>query len=205
VQDAAAQLAAVLLDPRPGERVLDACAAPGGKTGHLVEQAPEARVIALERDRARAARIEANLHRLHHRAELVIADASRPEQWWDGDPFDRILLDAPCTGTGIIRRHPDIKALRRADDVPALAEQQARLLRALWPTLARGGRLLYATCSVLRDENGAQIARFLAEQADATEVPIDAAWGRREQVGRQILPGEDDMDGFYYALLRKGA
>lgn len=215
VQDAAAQLAAPLLDVRPGMRVLDACAAPGGKTAHILERTPElAELTAVELDNARARRIEENLQRLGLAARIVIGDAAQPDGWWDGRPFERILLDAPCSASGVIRRHPDIKSLRRPGDIDALVATQARLLDALWPLLAPGGMLLYATCSVLRRENEQQIAAFLQRQPQAQELRIDAEWGRAVAQGRQILPGEavaahDDsdmgMDGFYYAgLIKRG-
>lgn len=205
VQDGAAQLAAPLLAPAAGERVLDACAAPGGKTAHLAELAPGATLFALDRDPARLARVGENLARTGGRANLLAADAGAPEAWWDGMPFDAVLLDAPCSATGVIRRHPDIKLLRRAADLPRLAAAQARLLAALWPLVAPGGRLLYATCSVLPEENDKQISNFLAAHGDAREDVIDADWGRACRHGRQILPGEDGMDGFYYArLVRHG-
>ncbi len=203
VQDAAAQLAAGLLDPRPGEQVLDACAAPGGKTGHLLELAPEAHVTALDSDPARAARITDNLARLGLEARVKVADAARPEDWHDGTPYDRILVDAPCSGTGVIRRHPDIKLLRRADDIESLSAAQDRLLDALWPLLRPGGRLLYCTCSVLREENARRAGAFLERHRDASAVRLEAAWGRADGPGRQILPGETGMDGFYYACLHK--
>lgn len=204
VQDAAAQLAAVLLDPQPGERLLDACCAPGGKTGHLLELQPDlAELVAIDSDEERLRRVDDTLVRLRRAATLLAADAADSQAWWDGQPFDRILLDAPCSASGVIRRHPDIKSLRRESDIPALAEQQARLLDALWPLLAPGGRLLYATCSVLQDENSRQIESFLARTEDALERPIEAAWGHACSHGRQILPGEGDMDGFYYACLEK--
>lgn len=203
VQDAAAQLAATLLDIRPDQRVLDACAAPGGKTGHLLETSPGARVLALDSEAARLRQVEENLGRLRLNAAIQAGDAGRPDTWWDGEPFDRILLDAPCSGTGVIRRHPDIKLLRRASDIPALAASQAKLLRALWPLLRPGGMLVYATCSILRDENDRQMARFLGETPDAAELPIAAEWGQPVAVGRQVLPGQDGMDGFYYARLAK--
>ncbi len=203
VQDEAAQLAAGLVAPEAGERILDACAAPGGKTGHLLESAPQARVLALDSDAGRLQRVRENLTRLGLCAEIAVGDAGEPGGWWDGEPFDRILLDAPCSGTGVIRRHPDIKLLRRADDIAALVQEQKRLLEALWPLLRPGGMLVYSTCSVLRDENDRQLAAFLASRDDAVEEPIVASWGRSEAVGRQILPGENGMDGFYYARLRK--
>lgn len=204
VQDEAAQLAAGLLAPRPGERVLDACAAPGGKTAHLVEMAPGAAVVALDRSPGRLLRVSDNLTRLGLAAEVVAGDAEDPATWWDGAPFQRILLDAPCSATGVIRRHPDIKVLRRAADIPDLARGQQRLLAALWPLLAQGGRLLYATCSVLPQENSDVVRGFLARHPEARQVPLPTAWGHPAAAGRQILPGEDDMDGFYYALLHKG-
>jgi 16S rRNA (cytosine967-C5)-methyltransferase len=203
VQDAAAQLAAGLLDPRPGERILDACAAPGGKTGHLLELAPDARVTALDADEGRTARVIDNLARLGVHARVAVADAGRPEDWHDGSAFDAILLDAPCSGTGVIRRHPDIKLLRRPDDVPALAAAQDRLLDALWPLLRPGGRLLYCTCSILREENAVRIEGFLSRHQDACAVSLSGPWGRADGPGRQILPGEAGMDGFYYACLNK--
>lgn len=213
VQDAAAQLAAQLLDAAPGMRVLDACAAPGGKAAHILERTPElAELVALDIDAARARRIEENLQRLGLDARVVTGDAGRPGDWWDGRGFDRILLDAPCSATGVIRRHPDIKSLRRAADIAALAETQAQLLEAVWPLLAPGGMLLYATCSVLRRENEQQIGEFLQRHADARERIIDVPWGQAARHGRQILPGDagaqrpecgGGMDGFYYALLTK--
>jgi 16S rRNA (cytosine967-C5)-methyltransferase len=204
VQDAAAQLAAPLLDVRPGQRVLDACAAPGGKTGHLLELAPPGcEVWALDRDGARLARIGDNLARLGLSAQLVAGDATAPEGWWDNRLFERILLDTPCSATGIVRRHPDIKWLRRATDIPRLAGNQGRLLAALWPLLARNGMLVYVTCSVLPTENEGVVRSFLASHPDARERPIAASWGLACAVGRQVLPGQDGMDGFYYACLAK--
>jgi 16S rRNA (cytosine967-C5)-methyltransferase len=203
VQDAAAQLAAVLLDCQPEMRVLDACAAPGGKTGHLLENAPYLHVLALDSSASRLQRVTENLQRLQLQAQVLAADAGDVPAWWDGQPFDRILLDAPCSATGVIRRHPDIKVLRRDSDIAVLQQEQARLLRALWQTLKPGGLMLYATCSILPEENNQQVAAFLAGQADAVHQPIQADWGRAREVGRQILPGEAGMDGFYYALLAK--
>jgi 16S rRNA (cytosine967-C5)-methyltransferase len=204
VQDEAAQLAAGLLDVQAGMRVLDACAAPGGKTGHILEMYPDAaEVLALDSDATRSMRIRENLGRLGLQATLQVADAGRPQDWWDGRCFERILLDAPCSATGVIRRHPDIKALRRAEDVSTAADLQSRLLAALWPLLAPGGKLLYATCSVLAEENGRQIEAFLAAHEDAQAVSLPDAWGFAAGPGRQILPGQNNMDGFYYACLLK--
>ncbi len=203
VQDAAAQLAAPLLAVQPGMRVLDACAAPGGKTGHLLECVPDLELTALDLDAGRLEQVRDNLHRLRLTAQLVVGDAGRPGYWWDGLPYDRILLDAPCSATGVIRRHPDIKLLRRESDIAALAKRQGAILASLWPLLRPGGRLLYATCSVLRQENEQVVAAFLATHPDADEQPIAADWGRALPHGRQILPGEADMDGFYYAGLHK--
>lgn len=203
VQDAAAQLAAGLLDPGPGERVLDACAAPGGKATHLLERQPGiAILVAADRDAGRLARVEENLDRLQLTADLRTVDAASAG-WWEGDPFDCILVDAPCSGTGVIRRHPDIKIHRRADDVARLAAEQRRLLDGLWRLLTRGGKLLYATCSVLRAENDAIVAGFVEHHPDAAAIPIEAPFGTPTEHGRQVLPGEDRMDGFYYALLTK--
>jgi 16S rRNA (cytosine967-C5)-methyltransferase len=204
VQDGAAQLAADLLGPQPGMRILDACAAPGGKSAHILETQPAiAELIAVDRDGDRLQRVRDNLARLDLDANLVAADAGEPNAWWDGGTFHRILLDAPCSGTGVIRRNPDIKVLRREADVDALAAGQARLLDALWPLLAPRGRLLYATCSYLPRENDHVLAGFLAKHPDAACGPMEYTWGRPTRHGRQVLPGEDAMDGFYYALLGK--
>ncbi len=204
VQDEAAQLATSLLDLAPGQRVLDACAAPGGKLLAIADAEPSlAALVAIEKDPARMERLKANTARARLRIQPKVGDAGRPGAWWDGKPFDRILLDAPCTGTGVIRRHPDIRFTRRATDPAQLAVEQARLLDALWPLLVRGGMLLYVTCSVLPEENERQVAAFLDRHADARALPIDVAWGRSTGAGRQILPGEDGMDGFYQARLTK--
>ena len=203
VQDAAAQLAALLLDCQPGMRVLDACAAPGGKTGHLLEHTAELQLTALDSSASRLLRVTENLQRLKLNAHTVAADAGDVASWWDGQAFERILLDAPCSATGVIRRHPDIKVLRRDSDITALQQEQARLLRALWQTLKPGGHLLYATCSILPEENSQQIAAFVAEYPDAQVLPLGDSWGHATAFGRQILPGDAGMDGFYYALLRK--
>ena len=203
VQDAAAQLAAGLLQLQPGQRVLDACAAPGGKTGHILESCPGLSLLALDREPERLRRVAENLARLGLEAELISGDAGTPDAWWDGQPFDRILLDAPCSGSGVIRRHPDIKTLRRPEDIATLAAEQQRLLHALWPLLKPGGMLVYVTCSILPAENGRQVATFLQTQLNAREDVIDVGWGHAVEAGRQILPGENGMDGFYYACLCK--
>jgi 16S rRNA (cytosine967-C5)-methyltransferase len=204
VQDAAAQLAFGLLDPRAGQRVLDVCAAPGGKTVHVLEGCPEAgEVLALDVAPQRVAKIRENLSRTGLKAIVLTGDATEPATWWDGRPFDRILLDAPCSATGVIRRHPDIKLLRKPADIPQLVATQRHILEAVWPLLVEGGVLLYATCSILRRENEAQIADFLRNHPEAKEVPIVADWGRSVTFGRQILPGANGMDGFYYARLSK--
>lgn len=204
VQDEAAQLAAPLLDPLPGQRVLDACAAPGGKTAHLLEAFPQvAELLAVDADESRLVRLRSTLARLGLNARVRKGSALEPQSWWDGRDFERILLDAPCSATGVIRRHPDIKALRRPSDIQALASMQRRMLEALWPLLARGGKLLYSTCSVFPEENHLTVQEFLAATPDATGAGITADWGRAAPVGRQILPGEDNMDGFFYALLVK--
>lgn len=203
IQDAAAQLAAPLLDVQPGQRVLDACAAPGGKTSHLLESVPDFDLTALDRNAVRLEQVADNLRRLQLKARLVAGDARRPADWWDGIPYDRILLDAPCSATGVIRRHPEIKLLRRDSDIAALANQQQALLASLWPMLRPEGRLVYATCSVLPQENEQVMHSFLTTQPDAAEQLIVAPWGRSRSHGRQILPGEAGMDGFYYAVLIK--
>ena len=201
VQDAAAQLAADYLDLQPGLRVLDACSAPGGKAAHMLEREPNLKLLALDSDAGRLQRVRETLQRLQLQAELKVVDAGATAAWWDQQAFDRILLDAPCSGTGVIRRHPDIKWLRRERDIPALAEQQRQLLCALWPTLASGGKLLYATCSSLPAENADVVRAFLASHPDARlqTLPGQAA----DSIGRIIRPGEAGMDGFYYALLVK--
>lgn len=204
VQDSAAQLAAPLLDTRPGDRVLDVCAAPGGKTAHLLEiMKGTTSVLAIDVDEKRNLRVEENLQRLQLNAKVVTADGLVPDTWFDGQLFQRILLDAPCSATGVIRRHPDIKLLRKQPDIPKLVELQQKLLDTIWPLLDRKGVLLYATCSILKAENSRQIARFMAKHSDAKAIKIEAPWGRPCEYGRQIFPGENQMDGFYYACLRK--
>ncbi len=206
VQDASAQYAALLLDPQPGQRVLDACAAPGGKTSQLLEWQPAvASLIALDSDPARLRLISDNLERLqlHNTAvELRSGDAGDPSGWWDGQAFDRILLDAPCSATGIGRRQPDVRLHRREGDIAELARQQARLLAALWPLLAPGGRLLYAVCSVLRAESEAVLTSFLSRHPDARALPAPVQGARRLAGGVvQCLPHPEGGDGFAYALL----
>ncbi len=204
VQDGAAQLAAELLSVQPGERVLDACAAPGGKTTHLLEAQPKLQtLVALDHDAIRLESVKNNLERLKVHAELVCADAGHLEQWWDGTLFDRILLDAPCSASGVIRRHPDIKLLREPGDIFALSKEQTRLLSALWTILKPGGLLVYATCSVYAEENSQVLSAFIAAHSDAKEEKIKAEWGKECVIGRQILPGMHSMDGFYFACLRK--
>ena len=204
VQDVAAQLAAGLLDAQPGDRVLDICAAPGGKTAAILERQPGLQsLLALDIDANRLQRVSDNLQRLHLRAETLAADAADPQSWAAGRQFERILLDAPCSGFGVIRRHPDIKLLRRESDIAALRDLQAKILAASWDLLVPGGTLLYATCSVLKQENEQQIGDFLNRHPDATELTIEAAWGMTRPHGRQILTGDLQLDGFYNAKLGK--
>ena len=209
VQDEAAQLAAELLDLAPGQRVLDACAAPGGKTCHLLEVEPGlGEVVAIDLEPSRLLRVRENLERLQLQATLIAADGRDTAAWWDGQPFQRILLDAPCSATGVIRRHPDIKLTRQPDDITALAQLQGELLDALWATLEVDGVLLYATCSVLPEENSENIAAFLARTPGARELdvagqPGQPTAGLKTSHGRQLLPQVDGHDGFYYAKLIK--
>ena len=204
VQDAAAQLAAELLDAQPGDRVLDVCAAPGGKTAHILECQPALKsMLAIDIDEKRLARVKENLSRLGLGTELLTADATQPESWWDGVAFERIILDAPCSALGVVRRHPDIKLLRRAADIAQLQALQQQILQASWQLLAPGGILLYATCSILKQENESQIEHFLQQHDDVQELPITADWGVQRPFGRQILTGSQSMDGFYYARLQK--
>jgi len=202
VQDEAAQQAAGLMALQAGQRVLDVCAAPGGKTAHMLELA-EVEMVAVDVDAARLQRVEENLQRLSKTAECIVGDASKPEAWWDSQPFDRILLDAPCSATGVIRRHPDIKLLRRETDIDALVELQAQILDAIWPLLKPGGMLVYATCSILPQENARQVAAFLQRQKDARLKTINVQWGMAAIVGQQVLTGNNGMDGFYYACLER--
>ncbi len=207
VQDPAAQLAVDLLELDDHLRVLDACAAPGGKTCHILERFPKIEMTAIDLNPSRLAQVRENLDRLGfaHRAglKLLAGDAADPPTWWDGAMYQRILLDAPCTATGVIRRHPEIKWLRTTEQLEKVVRKQERLLQQLWPLLAPGGILVYATCSILVDENSRQINRFMAKHADAEALPLETAWGREQDFGRQILPGEEEMDGFYYARMRK--
>ena len=206
IQDGSAQLVADALAPPPGARVLDACAAPGGKAAHLLERDPALRLLALDIDPRRLQRIGQAFERLGlaGQATLRAADAAVADSWWDGDAFDSVLLDAPCSATGVVRRQPDVLVHRRESDVAALVALQARLLDALWPTLAPGGTLLYATCSILREENARQVEAFLERTPDAVAEPLDPRFGRIDGPGRQRLPGEDGMDGFFVARLRRG-
>ncbi|HEY8160465.1 MAG TPA: 16S rRNA (cytosine(967)-C(5))-methyltransferase RsmB [Methylobacter sp.] len=204
VQDTAAQLAAGLLDVQPGHRVLDVCAAPGGKAAHILESQPQLKeLVAVDIDESRMQRVSENCRRLKLQATLVVGDAANPSDWWEGKPFDRILLDAPCSALGVIRRHPDIKLLRRAEDIQQLQALQKNILKAVWPLLAPGGLMVYATCSILKQENEQQVKTFLAEHSDAVELPINAGWGAAGACGRQIFTGESAMDGFYYARISK--
>jgi len=204
VQDAGAQLAAQLLSVKKNQSMLDLCAAPGGKTCHLLEKNPQLeRLVAVELEEVRMQRVRENLERLKLQADLVVADAVDYQQWWDGQPFDCILIDAPCSASGVIRRHPDIKSLRRESDITVLVELQAKILSAAWQMLADGGELLYVTCSVFKDENQNQIAAFLSESDAAIEVPLADTWGVACEFGRQLLPGEEDADGFYFCRLKK--
>ncbi|MBT8137105.1 MAG: 16S rRNA (cytosine(967)-C(5))-methyltransferase RsmB [Gammaproteobacteria bacterium] len=200
VQDAGAQLAATMLDLRDGMRVLDACAAPGGKTCHILESA-DVQVTAVDHDERRLGKVQQNLERLGLEASVTVGDAAMPEQWWDGRPFDRILLDVPCSATGVIRRHPDIKLLRRAGDIDAFAARQLAMLVATWPLLAPGGRLLYATCSLLAAENSRVVEAFMARESGAQTRVLTPGCGLAGGFGVQILTGEAGMDGFYYSCL----
>jgi len=204
VQDLAAQLTPELLDLKPGQRVLDACAAPGGKLAHILEYEPDiSEAVAVEWDRLRFDKLQQTLDRLQLHAKLIHADARETSAWWNGAEFDRILLDAPCSATGVIRRHPDIKVLRMPEDVEKVMIIQSELLSSIWPLLKPGGKLLYVTCSTLISENDQQIREFLNKHANARNELINADWGIATQHGRQILPGHNNMDGFYYACLQK--
>lgn len=212
VQDGAAQAVADALAPPPGARVLDACAAPGGKSAHLLERDPTLRLLAVDVDPERLARVRSTWRRLgvgegiDTSAAARVVDAADPRAWWDGVHFDAVLVDAPCSATGIVRRQPDVLLHRRAADLDALVALQARLLDAAWSMLAPGGVLLYATCSILADENARQVDAFLARHADAVVQPLGEEFGRASGAGRQRLPGDGGMDGFFYARIgRRGA
>ena len=208
VQDAAAQYAAALLAPADGERILDACCAPGGKTCHLLELAPAAQLTALDKDPSRLVRVHDNLQRLGLNANVLTADAANPASWWDGQMVNKILLDVPCSAIGVVRRHPDIRWLRKKSDIAPLVQLQQQILQQCWSLLAPGGKLLYATCSILPAENQQQITEFLSNNADARLHPITLeadvlATDVNAQPGWQLLPGQQNRDGFYYALLQK--
>lgn len=202
VQDGAAQQVADLLDIQPNQRILDACAAPGGKTCHILERHSHNEMTALDISDERLKQVDENLSRLHLTANCLAADASDTQNWWNGEQFDRILIDAPCTGSGVIRRHPDIKLLRKSEDIEQLAQQQRALLDNLWPLLKPDGLLVYTTCSAFKQENELQIEAFLQRQPDAMEHIPAKAPARRASFGYQLLPGDNDLDGFYYACLR---
>ena len=204
VQDLAAQLAIPLLDPQPGERILDACSAPGGKLAHLLENMPTLdEAVAIEMEPHRFKKLVSTLDRIRLKATLIQNDARAPNNWWDNKPFDRMLIDAPCSASGVIRRHPDIKYLRTPENIQNATVLQAEILNALWPLLKKGGKLLYITCSIFKAENDDQIAAFINKHHDVKAIPIQASWGKATRYGRQILPGENAMDGFYYAQLYK--
>ena len=204
VQDAAAQLAIDLLQLKPELRILDACCAPGGKLCHILNTQPYLKeCVGLDLSKQRLIRTEENLQRLKVSATLIQGSAEDPSSWWDGRLFDRILLDAPCSATGVIRRHPDIKLLRSTEEISQIAELQHKIIRALWPLLSPNGIMVYATCSIMPQENELQIAKFISETPDARSIHIQQPWGYPTPNGRQILPGMDDMDGFFYSVILK--
>lgn len=206
VQDEAAQMAALLLAPAAGERVLDACAAPGGKTCHILELQPAlGELVAMDVDAQRLQRVAENLARLNLDATLLVGDATEPPAQLQPLSFDRILVDAPCSASGVIRRHPDVKLLRRESDIAQLAELQLRILKGLWPLLKAGGTLVYATCSIFTEENSAVVLRFLDEQRDASAQDTGVTWGEAASPGRQLLPEPGGPDGLYYARLHKAS
>lgn len=199
IQDGAAQQAAVLLNCQANDNVLDCCAAPGGKTCHILELTPAiGKMTAIDIEESRLIRVKENLTRLNLSADVITADAAKKD-WWNGELFDRILLDAPCSGTGVIRRHPDIKWLRKSSDIDVLTTLQQQILKNCWSLLKPNGTLLYATCSILPEENSQQVQRFIEETADAELIKIN----QHQDIGWQILSGKDNMDGFYYALIKK--
>jgi 16S rRNA (cytosine967-C5)-methyltransferase len=203
IQDGGPQQAAYLMQLQPGQRVLDACAAPGGKTAHMLETEPHLQeMVAIDQDKRRVDKIHQYLSRLGLSATVFQANALRPDLWWSGEQFDRILLDIPCTATGVIQRHPDIKLIRLEEEPSQMAEEQLLFLKTLWPLLKPGGILLYATCSLMPEENSQVVSRFMKQNQTAKELPIEAAWGVNQPVGRQILPN-GEQNGFYYARLIK--
>jgi 16S rRNA (cytosine967-C5)-methyltransferase len=202
VQDGAAQLAASLLQHNSQHRVMDACAAPGGKTAHILQLQQPAYLLALDNSKERLLRVSEMLQRIGAKAEVVTGDASTPREWWDGQQFDRILLDAPCSASGVIRRHPDIKYLRTENSLRKIVKRQAKILDSLWQLLNPGGMLLYVTCSIFKIENQEQVTAFLNRHEDASLEEMTGDWGRG-RIGRQLLPGDYDMDGFYFAPIRK--
>ena len=204
VQDAAAQIAAELMNCESGMRVLDACSAPGGKTAHLLQSSGDLDVVALDHDALRLKRVEQNLSRIGRKAKIICGDAANPADWHDGKEFDRILADVPCSGSGVIRRHPDIKLLRRASDISQLVARQKTILNSLWSLLKPGGLLVYSTCSIFKEENEQQIECFVKKHNNCTEKILKTVqWGSKCSFGRQVLPGDYDMDGFFYACLQK--
>jgi len=204
VQDAAAQIAAPLLGCGSHARVLDACAAPGGKTAHLLQHYENIKLDALDSSESRMHRLHQNLRRIDKAARVLIGDAASPETWFDGNNYDCILVDVPCSASGVMRRHPDIKLLRRESDIMPLLAHQRKILDVLWRLLNPGGRMLYCTCSIFKDENENQISKFLERHADCVEIELnDVDWGELRPHGRQILTGSDNMDGFFYGLLTK--
>ena len=206
MQDSSAQFAADLLMLAPGQRVLDACAAPGGKTTHMLETQPKlGQIVAIDKDAGRIKRMAENTRRLKlpNIIQYMTADATQTNSWWDGTCFDRVLIDAPCSGSGVIRRHPDIKILREKEDIASLSKQQYALIIALWPLLKPDGILLYGTCSIFPEENEQVIQYFLDHHADAQELKIAVCFGVEKTIGRQIYAGDENRDGFYYARLRK--
>ncbi|MEM6582394.1 MAG: 16S rRNA (cytosine(967)-C(5))-methyltransferase RsmB [Pseudomonadota bacterium] len=206
VQDEAAQLAAHYLGASRGERILDACAAPGGKACHLLELEPELdELVAMDIDQARLQKVRDNLHRTRLEAAIVLGDAREPPQQFGPDSFDRILVDAPCSATGVLRRNPDIKLLRRSTDIQGFSALQQEILAGLWPLLKPDGYLLYVTCSILKQENADVVERFLSSKPDASAVPLADKWGLAAGPGRQILPADGGPDGLFYALLHKRA
>lgn len=203
VQDAGAQLATLILDPQENETILDACAAPGGKTLHLLQTAKKIKLTAIDHSQSRLIKIKANLQRAHLSAEIIHADATKPEGAWAERQYDRILLDVPCSASGVIRRHPDIKLLRTPADIQKLTRLQAQILAKMWPCLKKGGHLLYMTCSIFAEENEQQIASFLTQYPDAKALEMEFKWGIKRSFGRQLLPIEKTNDGFYFMLIKK--